>query len=87
MGKGEHKPSQNERILKYMHDFGSITDIGAYTELGIRRLASRIHDLKRLGYPIRSRFEQGKNRWEEKTHFKRYWMEGNNGRTEETSNT
>ena len=74
MAKKEHKPTQNERILKYIEDFGSITDIEAYMDLGIRRLASRIHDLKSLGYPIVSEFEKGKNRYGEKTHFKRYRM-------------
>lgn len=74
MAKKEHKPTQNERILKYIDDFGSITDIEAYMDLGIRRLASRIHDLKSLGYPIVGEFETVKNRWEEKIRIKRYRM-------------
>jgi hypothetical protein len=70
------KPTQCERILKYIADFGSITDLEAYVDLGIRRLASRIHDLRSLGYPIIGVFEHGKNRYGEKTHYKRYSMGG-----------
>lgn len=76
MAKVDHKPTQNERILKYMNDFGSITWIDAARDLGIARLASRITDLKRLGYPIVSKFETVHNRYGEKSRIKRYSMGG-----------
>lgn len=57
MGKVDHKPTQNDRILDYIHEFGSITQMEALRDLGIMRLASRISDLKRLGYPITSTLE------------------------------
>ena len=72
MSKVEHKPTQNQRILDYMSEFGSITQLEALQDLGIMRLASRISDLKRLGYPIESRTEAVKNRFEETCHIKRY---------------
>lgn len=68
--------SQSERILKYMEDFGSITQIEALNDLGVMRLASRISDLKKLGYPIISEVEAVKNRYGEKCYIKRYSMEG-----------
>ena len=74
MAKIEHKPTQNERILKYINDFGSITQIDALSDLGVMRLASRISDLRRLGYPIGSKSETVKNRYGEKCHIKRYFM-------------
>ena len=76
MGKVEHKPSQNERIIKYMHRFGSISQFEAFQDLGIMRLASRISDLKRIGYPIVSSTEIVKNRYGEKCRVKRYRLEG-----------
>lgn len=72
MGKVEHKPTQNERILEYIRDFGNITQLDALRDLGVMRLASRISDLRSLGYPITSTVEAVKNRYGEKCHIKRY---------------
>lgn len=74
MGKVKHIPSQNDRILAYMKDFGSITQMEALQDLGVMRLASRISDLRSLGYPITSSIETVKNRYGEKCHIKRYRM-------------
>ena len=82
MGKIDHKPTQNQRIIAYINEFGSITWIEAARDLGIARLASRISDLKKRGYPIVSRFETVKNRYGEKCHVKRYRL-GNSGDKEE----
>ena len=73
--KVEHKPSQNQRILDYIEQFGSITQLDAMKDLGVMRLASRVSDLKRLGYPITSTIETVENRFGEKVHIKRYRME------------
>lgn len=72
MGRVEHKPTQNERIVNYLHVFGSITQMDALQDLGIMRLASRISDLRRLGYPIVSKKEAVKNRFGETVYVKRY---------------
>ena len=74
MGKVERKPTQNERILKYISDFGSITQLEALADLGIMRLASRISDLKMLGYDIDSNYISVKNRYGEKCKIKRYFL-------------
>ncbi len=77
MGKKvDHKPTQNERILDYIDRFGSITQFEALQDLGVMRLASRISDLRSLGYPITSTIEVVKNRFGEKCHIKRYRMGG-----------
>lgn len=76
MGKVEHRPTQNERIIAYMRDFGSITQLEALRDIGCMRLASRISDLRRLGYPIISEAVTVKNRYGEKCHIKRYRMGG-----------
>ena len=74
MAKVDHKPTQNERIINYMNEFGSITQMEALRDLGVARLASRISDLKRLGYEFRSEFEPVKNRWGENCSVKRYYL-------------
>ena len=75
MGTVDHKPTQNERIINYMHVHGSITQFEALQELGIMRLASRISDLRRLGYPITSKMVTVKNRFDEECRVKRYRFE------------
>lgn len=72
MGKVKHIPSQNQRVIEYINKFGSITHREAEKYLGICRLASRIADLRRLGYPVTSEFIQVTNRYGEKSRIKRY---------------
>lgn len=78
MSAVEHRPTQNERIIEYIHKFGSITQLQALQDLGVMRLASRMSDLKRLGYPVISQKEIATNRFGEKTPIARYsFGEGN----------
>ena len=72
MSAVEHRPTQNERIIEYIHKFGSITQLQALQDLGVMRLASRMSDLKRLGYPAISQKETVTNRFGEKTPIARY---------------
>lgn len=67
-----NKPTQCERIVAYMRKFGSISTLQAFVDLGVARLASRIHDLKTQGYNISGITIEGKNRLGEKTHYKVY---------------
>ena len=46
------KVSQNNKVLEYMENYGSITSREAMMRLNVMRLASRICDLKKKGYPI-----------------------------------
>lgn len=71
------KPTQAERVLSYMEQFGSITQFEAFRDLGVMRLASRISDLKKQGYPIKSDMETVKNRFDENCYIKRYSLEVN----------
>lgn len=66
--------TQCQRVLKYMDDFGSISTMQAFSDLGVTRLASRIHDLKRMGYQIESETHHSVNRYGESTHFSVYRM-------------
>lgn len=68
------KPTQNQRILDYIDQFGSITQLEALRDLGVMRLASRISDLRKQGFPIKSEIESVENRFGEKCHIKRYMV-------------
>lgn len=67
-------PTQNERILDYIEKHGSITQLEALTECSVMRLASRVSDLRRKGYPITSKMVRVKNKYGETCHVKRYSM-------------
>ena len=71
---------QTDRILRHIKDYGSITSWEAMQEYGIMRLASRICDIRRMGYPIRSERVSAKNRYGEKISYAKYTMEVENGR-------
>lgn len=69
------KMSNKERVLKYMEEFGSITSLDAFRDLGNTRLSASIWDLiHRDGYEIKSVTEKSKNRWQEETHYSRYYL-------------
>lgn len=66
------KTTQCERILDFIEENGSITQIDALREFGCMRLASRISDLKRQGIPIKRTMESAKNRYGEPISYARY---------------
>ena len=66
------KATQAQRVLSYIDEFGSITQFEAFRDLGVMRLASRISDLRKQGYPIQSDVVTVKNRFDENCYIKRY---------------
>ena len=66
---------QQERVLKYMMDYGSISSLEAFRDLGVTRLSAVIFCLKRKGHRITSTTEFRKNRYGEPVHFSRYVVE------------
>lgn len=71
--------SQNERIIDYLNEHGSITQAEAMNALGCYRLGARIWDIKRRGVKIRRMMESGINRFGDRTVYARYYMEANGG--------
>lgn len=67
--------TQCERVLKYLDDFGSINPLQAMADLGVMRLAARVSNLKKDGYPISRRMVVAKNRYGETICFAEYRME------------
>ena len=66
------KQTQHNRLVQYLIEHGSITQLEAFNELGIMRLAPRINVLRNLGYKIETKFVSGLNRYGETTRFARY---------------
>lgn len=66
---------QSERIIRHLRDYGSITSVEAMKEYGVMRLASRVSDLKKSGFPIRSEMVKGRNRYGEVTRYARYFWD------------
>ena len=69
------KTTQEQKVINYIREFGSITTKDAFNDLGITRLSAKIFNLKKMGYEIKDNFEQGKNRYGEPTSYKRYYLE------------
>ena len=72
----ESTMSQCDMILRYMQDFGSITQLEAAQEFGCFRLSGRIYDLKQRGIPIERTMVSRKNRYGKSVSFARYAIEG-----------
>ena len=68
------KTTQKNRIINYIREYGSISSLEAYQELGITQLGARIDQLKKDGYKFKTEWETGKNRYGEKVNFKRYYL-------------
>ena len=66
------KVTQCDKILAYIRENGSITQLDALREFGCMRLASRMSDLKRLGYSVKRTMETSKNRYDEPVSYARY---------------
>ena len=67
--------TQCEKIIQYMTIFGSISTMEAFSDLGITRLGSRIHDLRHDGYKIKGKSVKSTNRFGEPVRFMRYYLE------------
>lgn len=63
---------QTQKVIDYMKEFGSITPVEAFMDLGIMRLGARIWDIEQLGIKIKHETEHSVNRYGEKVHYTRY---------------
>lgn len=63
-GKEENrKPKQVDRVLAYLEQHGSITQMEAMTDLGIMRLGARIWEIQNdKGIPIHTEMVKVRNR-------------------------
>lgn len=71
--------SQCQRVINYLKINPAITSADAWRELGIMRLASRIHDLTNDGYKFKKTRKRVYNKWNEKCSVMEYCLESDNG--------
>ena len=67
--------TQSERILKYIQDFGSITPMQAFGDLGITKLATRISEMRSDGIKIHKEPVKTRNRYGEPVRYMCYSLE------------
>ena len=64
--------TQREAIIKYISEFGSITPLQAFADLGITKLATRISEMRKDGMQFRIETIKSKNRYGNVTHYAKY---------------
>ena len=64
--------TQRDRIGKYMSDFGSITPMQAFADLGITKLSTRVGEMIADGAKIEKTLVVSKNRYGETVRYMRY---------------
>lgn len=75
MVNSEIKLSKSEqRVFDYMVEFGFITSLQAFTDLGNSRLSATIFTLKKKGVVIGGSTMKVKNRYGENRYIKKYWI-------------
>lgn len=67
--------SQATDVIEFIRDNGSITTMDAFG-LGITRLASRVHELRRFGVPVEKEMITVKNRKGEPCRVAKYTIPG-----------
>ena len=63
-----------QRVFDYMVEFGSITSLQAFQDLGDTRLSATIFELKKKGVNIKSEDIKVKNRYNEPRRITKYWI-------------
>ena len=64
--------TQREAIINYITDFGSITPMQAFSDLGITKLATRISEMRKDGIEFKIETIKVKNRYGKEVPFCRY---------------
>ena len=68
--------TQREQIIEYITEFGSITPMEAFSDLGITKLATRISEMRKDGMKFKIETVSTKNRYGKPVHYARYSFEG-----------
>lgn len=66
------KLTQRQAILKYIEDFGSITPMQAYGDLGITKLATRISEMRKDGIEFHIEMIKAETRYGKAVSFAKY---------------
>ena len=72
----EKKMTKQDRVLKHLQEFGSITSWEAIKEYGATRLSAIIFNLKKKGHLFSDEKIEFTDRYGYPGHFKKYIYEG-----------
>lgn len=64
--------TQREAIVNYITEFGSITPMQAFADLGITKLATRISEMRKDGMNFKIETVRIKNRYGKPIYFAKY---------------
>ena len=64
--------NQCDRIIRYINEFGSITPMEAFSDLGVTKLATRISEMSQKGVEFDRQFVKSKNRYGQPVYYMRY---------------
>lgn len=64
--------TQKKMVLDYITEFGSITPLDAFRDLGVTRLSAIVFRLRDEGHDIDKAIEIGENRFGNRTRYARY---------------
>lgn len=64
--------TQREAIIDYITEFGSITPMQAFADLGITKLATRISEMRKDGWSFNIEMVSVKNRYGKSVSFAKY---------------
>lgn len=64
--------TQREAILQYIEEFGSITPMQAFGDLGITKLATRISEMRKDGMKFTIEMVNVKNRYGKTVTYAKY---------------
>lgn len=70
--------TQRDRVLQYIKENGSITAYDAFKQIGCTQVATRIKELKGMGYKFRKERVYKKNQYGDPTHYDKYFLVENN---------
>ena len=63
---------QQTDILCYIYEFGSISPMEAFSDLGITKLSTRISEMRSMGISFDQAFDCSKNRFGKNVRYMRY---------------
>ena len=67
--------TQRDAIIEYITEFGSITPMEAFSDLGITKLATRISEMRREGMKFKIEMVKRKNRYGKSVSYAKYSFE------------
>lgn len=78
--------NQRQQILSYIDEFGSISPLEAFRDLGVMRLSARAYDIEHKdGIKLKHKTETSKNRYGNTVKYTRYSREVQDERVDKTT--